>query len=91
MNTGKILALAVVLTVTAGLTAVASQTSGTSSAKQASPSDTHTKDTMTLHHETEKSTCLAADQFDHRSHLERQRRENYIYPRFRYQEEGKDV
>ncbi len=62
MNTGKIFALAIVLTVTAGLATVSGQTSGTNSAKQVPQSDTHTTDKMTLHHETGKVYSLAADE-----------------------------
>jgi len=62
MNKGKIFMLAAVLMLTAGLVAVASQTSGTSGTKTTSESSTHAATKTTLHHETGKVDSLAADQ-----------------------------
>ncbi len=62
MSKGKMFALAIALMVTPGLVAMASQSSQANSAKQASQTDSHSKDKMTLHHETGKVGSLAADE-----------------------------
>jgi hypothetical protein len=61
MNKRKIFVLPVVLTVAAGL-AIASQTSGTNSGKQARQSNTQTTAKATVHHERGTVSSMAANE-----------------------------